>query len=98
MPHKAPGGGFRHAAGDTGLLHLRDQAAVGRGLLALYRVTGWERWLDLARRSADWTLTFRYSYDVTFDEHTILARYDFGTRGADQAPWSNKLLASLPRI
>ena len=47
--HKAPGGGFRHAAGDTGLLHLRDQAAVGRGLLALYRVTGDPRWLDEAR-------------------------------------------------
>ena len=50
--HRAPGGGFRHAAEDTGLLYLRDQAAVGRGLLALYRVTGDERWLAEARSLA----------------------------------------------
>jgi hypothetical protein len=59
---------------------------------ALHRATGEERWLDLARRSADWMLTFRYSYDVGFDEHTLLGRYDFGTRGADQASPSNQHL------
>jgi hypothetical protein len=60
--------------------------------LALHEATGEERWLDLARRAADWTLTFRYSYDVSFAPSTILGVYDFGTRGADQASPSNQHL------
>ena len=55
--HRTAAGGFTHAAGDAGLLHLRDQAAVGRGLLGLYRVTGDERWLTAARALADFMLT-----------------------------------------
>jgi hypothetical protein len=51
--HRTATGGFTHAAGDTGLLHLRDQAAVGRALLALHRVTGEPRWLEHARALAD---------------------------------------------
>jgi uncharacterized protein YyaL (SSP411 family) len=51
--HRGERGGFRHAAEDTGLLHLRDQAAVGRALLALYRVTGEPRWLDEAKALAE---------------------------------------------
>ena len=51
--HRDPRGGYRHDADDTGPLHLRDQAAVGRALLALYRVTGDERWLAHARELAD---------------------------------------------
>jgi hypothetical protein len=60
--------------------------------MALYRTTGAARWLELARRSADWMLTFRYSYDVTFDAQTLLGVYDFGTRGSDQASPSNQHL------
>jgi hypothetical protein len=60
--------------------------------MALHRATGDARFLDLARRAADWMLTFRYSYDVSFPAHTILGRYDFGTRGADQASSSNQHL------
>ncbi|WP_425837217.1 hypothetical protein [Streptomyces fractus] len=56
------------------------------------------RWLDLARRAADWTLTFRYTYDVRFDEHTFLARYGFRTRGADQASPSNQHLHAFGLI
>ncbi|HEY0138285.1 MAG TPA: DUF255 domain-containing protein [Nannocystis sp.] len=54
--HRAASGGFKHAAEDTGLLYLRDQAAVGRALLALYRVTGDARWLDEARSLAKFML------------------------------------------
>ncbi|HET7027969.1 MAG TPA: hypothetical protein VFI28_09780 [Candidatus Limnocylindrales bacterium] len=50
------------------------------------------RWLDLARRSADWLLTFRYAYDVTFDPATLLGRYGFASRGADQASPANQHL------
>ncbi|PJJ71296.1 hypothetical protein CLV46_0839 [Diaminobutyricimonas aerilata] len=60
--------------------------------MALHRATGERRWLDLAARAADWTFTFRYSYDVRFDPTTILGVYDFGTRGADQASSSNQHL------
>jgi uncharacterized protein YyaL (SSP411 family) len=55
--HRTPAGGFTHAAGDQGLLHLRDQAAVGRGLIGLHRATGDEKWLAAARALADWMLT-----------------------------------------
>ena len=60
--------------------------------MALHRATGDGRWLELAARAADWTFTFRYSYDVRFDPTTILGIYDFGTRGADQASSSNQHL------
>ncbi|WP_286276192.1 hypothetical protein [Naasia aerilata] len=69
-----------------------DGYAAVLAYVALHRATGEARWLDLARRSADWMLTFRYSYDVGFDAHTLLGRYDFGTRGADQASPSNQHL------
>ncbi len=55
-------------------------------------------WLDLARRAAEWTLTFRYTYDVHFPEHTLLARYGFRTRGADQASPSNQHLHAFGLI
>ncbi|MCA9706691.1 MAG: thioredoxin domain-containing protein [Myxococcales bacterium] len=53
--HGARGGAFLHGASDDpqGLLYLRDQAAMGLGLLALYRATGDDRWLDAARRTAE---------------------------------------------
>lgn len=57
--------------------------------MALYRRTGEDRWLDLARRAADWTLTFRYSYNTTFPRGTLLDVYDFATRGADNASPAN---------
>jgi uncharacterized protein len=47
--HRTPDGGFRHGADDaTGLLHLRDNAAMGRALLALHQSTGDDAWLDAA--------------------------------------------------
>jgi hypothetical protein len=58
--------------------------------VALWRRTSEQRWLDLARRSADWLLTFRYSYNVTFPPRTPLEVYGFATRGSDQASASNQ--------
>lgn len=60
--------------------------------MALHRATGDDEWLDLARRAADFALTFRYTYDVEFAPSTMLGIYDFGTRGADQASASNQHL------
>ncbi|MGY4642317.1 beta-L-arabinofuranosidase domain-containing protein [Cellulomonas sp. URHB0016] len=60
--------------------------------VALHRRTGDPRWLDLARRAADWMLTFRYSYNTAFPPGTILDTYRFATRGADNASPSNQHL------
>jgi hypothetical protein len=60
--------------------------------MALHRATRDPEWLDVARRAADWTLTWRYTYDVAFDEHTILAQYNFATTGTDQASPVNQHL------
>jgi hypothetical protein len=51
-----------------------------------------ERWLALANRSADWTHTFRYAWNVAFEPETLLGRYDVRTRGADQASPANQHL------
>jgi hypothetical protein len=69
-----------------------DGYAAILAYVALWRATREPRWLDLARRAADWMLTFRYSYDVTFDRHTLLGQYGFRSRGADQASPSNQHL------
>ncbi|GGK75025.1 hypothetical protein [Mangrovihabitans endophyticus] len=60
--------------------------------LALYRRTGETRWCDLARRAADWTLTFRYAYNTAFPPGTVLETYRFATRGADNASPANQHL------
>jgi len=75
-----------------------DGYAAVMAYVALHRATDDPRWLDLARRSADWMLTFRYSYDVSFDPRTLLGIYDFGTRGSDQASPSNQHLGAYGLI
>lgn len=69
-----------------------DGYAAVMAYVALHRATRDPRWLDVARRAADWMLTFRYSYDVTFPEHTLLGAYGFRSRGADNASPSNQHL------
>jgi hypothetical protein len=69
-----------------------DGYAAVMAYVALHRATGDREWLDLARRAADWMLTFRYSYDVAFPQHTLLGAYGFRTRGADNASPSNQHL------
>jgi hypothetical protein len=77
-------------------IHLAPSSEDGYnaviGYVALHRATGDDRWLDVATRAADWMLTFRYTYDVAFDPHTILGEYRFGTRGTDQASPANQHL------
>ncbi|WP_194420921.1 hypothetical protein [Microbacterium abyssi] len=60
--------------------------------MALHRATGDTEWLDLARRAADFALSFRYTYDVDFPATSMLGIFGFGTRGADQASPSNQHL------
>jgi hypothetical protein len=67
------------------------------GYAALMAFVALEDW-DNARRAADWLLTFRYSYDVAFGERTLLGRYGFRTRGADQASPANQHLHAFGLI
>jgi hypothetical protein len=67
------------------------------GYMALMAFAALEDW-ENARRAADWLLTFRYTYDVAFSERTLLGRYDFRTRGADQASPANQHLHAFGLI
>jgi hypothetical protein len=62
--------------------------------MALYRADASERsrWLELARQSANWMLTFRLAYNVRFADDTLLGALNFATRGGDLAsPRNNHL-------
>ena len=67
------------------------------GYAAVMAFVALEDW-ETARRAADWMLTFRYTYDVAFPEHTLLGTYGFKTRGADQASPANQHLHSFGLI
>ena len=67
------------------------------GYAAVMAFVALEEWA-CAKRAADWMLTFRYTYDVAFPEHTMLGRYGFKTRGADQASPANQHLHSFGLI
>jgi hypothetical protein len=58
----------------------------------LYESDKNEKWLELAKSAADWLMTFRWTYNLAFPEHTLLNQYDFRSRGADQASPSNQHL------
>jgi hypothetical protein len=59
------------------------------GYAAVMAFVALEDW-DTARRAADWTLTFRYSYDVDFAKGTTLGDYGYKSLGADQASAANQ--------
>ncbi len=58
----------------------------------LYEFDRQPKWLELASSAADWMMTFRWTYNLCFPRHTLLAQYDFRSRGADQASTSNQHL------
>jgi hypothetical protein len=67
------------------------------GYAAVMAFVALEDW-ETAKRVADWMLTFRYTYDVSFSPRTLLGRYDFKTRGADQASPANQHLHAFGLI
>jgi len=87
-----------HIVGALEDAHLTPASADGHNAVisycALYDATKDERWLALARRAADWMMTFRYAYNVEFSDQTLLGRYDFRTVGADMASVANHHLHS----
>jgi hypothetical protein len=84
---------------DVGLAPTSEDGYVAvMAYIALFRRTAEPRWLDLARRAADWMLTFRYSYNTAFPAGTLLDVYGFGSRGADNASPANPHLHSYGLI
>ena len=67
------------------------------GYAAVMAFAALEDW-ETARRAADWTLTFRYSYDVDFPKGTTLGDYAFKSLGADQASPANQHLHNFGLI
>jgi hypothetical protein len=67
------------------------------GYAAVMAYVALEDW-ETAKRAADWMLTFRYTYNVAFSELTLLGRYGFRTRGADQASPPNQHLHAFGLI
>ncbi|GAC1480266.1 MAG: hypothetical protein PVSMB9_04760 [Candidatus Dormibacteria bacterium] len=51
--------------------------------VALFEATANPHWLELARRAANWMMSFRFAYNVEFPANTMLHTYDFRSRGAD---------------
>jgi hypothetical protein len=67
------------------------------GYAAVMAFAALEDW-ESARRAADWTLTFRYTYDVDFDPETTLGSYRFHSLGADNASPANQHLHAFGLI
>jgi hypothetical protein len=70
-------------------LHLAPSSEDGYNavlaFVSLYRDSGVRSWLEPARRAADWTMSFRFSYNLDFPAGTPLHDAAFRSRGADVA-------------
>jgi hypothetical protein len=98
------GGEFYRASVDDAYLygapedvHLTPTSEDAYNALLAYftllELTGDEgRWLDPARKSAEWMMTFRWLYNVSFSPRTLLGAYDYRTRGGDIASPCNQHL------
>ena len=67
------------------------------GYAAVMAFVALEEW-ETARRAADWSLTFRYSYDVDFAPDTTLGALGFRSLGADTASPANQHLHAFGLI
>jgi hypothetical protein len=86
---------FDHWYGAPEDVDLAPTSEDGYGaVMAFVALEDWET----AKRAADWMLTFRYTYDVSFAPDTVLGTYDFKTRGSDHASPANQHLHSFGLI
>jgi uncharacterized protein YyaL (SSP411 family) len=58
----------------------------------LFEATAAPKWLELARRAAEWTFRFRWSYNLEWPDGSFLKRRGFRSRGADLASATNEHL------
>lgn len=77
-------------------IHLSPSSEDGYNALLsyiiLYEMNPNEKWLNLAKKAADYLLSFRFSYNVKFSPLTILGMYNFKTQGGDVASVANTCL------
>ena len=70
-------------------IHLAPSSEDGYNAVlayvALFQSTGSRGWLEPARRAADWTMSFRFSYNLDFPQGSTLRAAGFRSRGADLA-------------
>lgn len=69
--HRQPNGAFSHAPGRPQVLHLRDNALMGRALFALHECTGREEHLQAAWGVVQFILAHLASSEGGFHAHTI---------------------------
>lgn len=62
--------------------------------LLLYETNPNEKWLNLAKKAADYALTFRFTYNSIFHETTLLGKYDFRTIGGDISSPANPFICN----
>jgi hypothetical protein len=60
--------------------------------VSLFEATGAPKWLELARRAAEWTFRFRWSYNLDWPDGSYLQKHGFRSRGADLASATNEHL------
>lgn len=78
---------------DTGVaINSEDGYNALIAYMELYEATRQEKWLQLARRACDWFLTFRWGYNQTYPDGTLLDRFDFASKGFDTANVPNQHL------
>jgi len=78
---------------DTGIaINSEDGYNALIAYMELYEATRETKWLALAQRACDWFLTFRWGYNQTYPEGTILDRLDFASKGFDTANVPNQHL------
>jgi hypothetical protein len=83
---------------EDGYVAIQAYVALARAAASAGERASCGRWLGLARSAADWTLTFRYTYDVAFPPDSLLGAVGFRTRGADMASPANQHLHSYGLI
>ncbi|MBN1901229.1 hypothetical protein JW926_07900 [Candidatus Sumerlaeota bacterium] len=66
--------------------------------LLLTETTHDDKWLKLAKRAADWFLTFRFTYNSPLPPFSILNAYNFHTKGGDVSSPADQCLHSYGLI
>lgn len=74
-------GEFLGDALDSDCIDKEGGAIILKLLIAAHGATGDRRYLDAAARVADYILTWTWSYDVAFDEKSLLSREGFSSFG-----------------
>jgi len=68
------------------------------GYIRLYEITQDPQWIEAAKLSAEWFMTFRWQYNTQFPKDTLLHTYGFATKGMDISSPNNSHLHPFGQI